>query len=51
MSNGGDASNYLKPLAEMTIAEAEIETIRKDLLAYCKYFNFNCNLLNKEFTN
>lgn len=36
VSNGGDASNYLKALAEMTIAEAEIETIRKDLLAYCK---------------
>lgn len=36
ISNGGDASNYLKDLAERTIAEAEIETIRKDLLAYCK---------------
>ena len=31
ISNGGDASNYLKDLAERTIAEAEIE-----LLAYCK---------------
>jgi hypothetical protein len=36
ISNGGDASNYLKALAERTIAEAELETIRKDLLAYCK---------------
>jgi CRISPR/Cas system-associated exonuclease Cas4 (RecB family) len=36
ISNGDDASNYLKALAEGTIAEDNLETIRKDLLAYCK---------------
>jgi hypothetical protein len=36
VSNGGDASNYLKALAEGTIPKEKIESIRKDLIAYCR---------------
>lgn len=36
INNGGDASNYLKALAEGTIEDNQINPIRKDLLAYCK---------------
>ena len=36
ISNGGDASNYLKGLAEKSIPLEEVEKIRNDLLAYCR---------------
>lgn len=36
ISNGGDASTILKALAERTVLPKKIESIRKDLLAYCK---------------
>ena len=36
IGNGGDASNYLKNLAEGTIPKEQIMNLRKDLLAYCK---------------